>query len=155
MNNWLSVLWGFLLFQPSKVLEVGKGINRSTWERNVMYLHALLRGFKCKNAGKKHFIHLRNAIYHFWPHGLRCSKSFLQFLFVLNSCCVHSSNPEQRVLNQVAKAYSGVLRFQTYTLSLISLSFLFLLLTLSHCCSRADVLANISHTHTHTHTHFQ
>lgn len=152
--------WGFLLFQPSKVLEFGRGINRLIYlgKRCDVFTFTLW-AFNCKNFGRKHFSHFRSVIHHFWLCELRCSKSFLQFLFVLNSCWVHSSNLEERVLKSSSKS---LLRDSEVS----DIQFLFYLpvpfissVTLAGCCSWADVLANIPQTHTctcvcvHTHTH--
>lgn len=129
MSNWPSVPRVFLLFQLNKALEFGKDINRLIYLRKRCdVLTFTIIGIQVQECWEEHFNHFRNVIYHFWLHGLRCSKSFLQFLFVLHSCWVLSSNLEQRVLNQVVKADSGILRFQKYSFSFISLSFLFLLL---------------------------
>lgn len=146
--------WGFLLFQASKVLEFGKGINRLIYlgKRCDMFTF-ILWAFNFKNVGKRHFSRFRNVIYHFWLHELKCSKSFLQFLFVLNSCWVHSSNLEERAPKLSSKSLLGNSEVSDVWF-LFYLPFPFISsVTLAGCFSWADVLANIPHTHMHMNVH--
>ena len=112
-----------------------------------MCFPSLSQPFGCRNVGQNHLSHFRNVIDHFWLRGLRCSKSFLQFLFVLNSCWVHSSNLEERVLKSSNKSLLKDSEVSDIKL-LCYLPFLPISFTLAGCCSQTCFSKHCTHTHT-------
>ena len=125
----------------------------SNWEGGMMCFPSLPRTDGSRNVGEKHFSHLRNVIDRFQLHGLRCSKSFLQFLFVLNSCRVRSSNLKERVLKLSKSMHRNSevpdMKFLFY-LPFLSISF-----TLAGCCSWTAISASITCSHTHVSVKFE
>ena len=125
----------------------------SNWEGGMMCFPSLPWTDGSRNVGEKHFSHLRNVIDRFQLHGLRCSKSFLQFLFVLNSCWVRSSNLKERVLKLSKSMHRNSevpdMKFLFY-LPFLSISF-----TLAGCCSWTAISASITCSHTHVSVKFE
>lgn len=147
-------LRGYYRFNQVRFWNLGETSTQwSNWEGGMMCFPSLPQTFGCKNVGEKHFSHLRNVIDHFQLHGLRCSKSFLQFLFVLNSCWVHSSNLKERVLKSSKSMHRNSevsdMKFLFY------LPFLPISFTLAGCCSWTDISANIACSHTHVAVKFR